>query len=92
MITNLYFKSKKSFVPFVPTDIAGCQLWLKADAGIRGEDLTPGLVAKVLLLKKAPVKLADVNFGAKPDLVAIAGNVNAGPEDFGELKENFAVH
>jgi len=34
MITNLYFKSKKSFVPFVPTDIAGCQLWLKADAGI----------------------------------------------------------
>jgi cytochrome c len=65
--------------------------WLKADAGIRGEDLTPGLVAKVLLLKKAPVKLADVNFGAKPDLVAIAGNVNAGPEDFGELKENFAV-
>jgi len=34
MITNLYFKSKKSFVPFVPTDIAGCKLWLKADAGI----------------------------------------------------------
>jgi len=34
MITNLYFKSKKSYVPFVPTDIAGCQLWLKADAGI----------------------------------------------------------
>jgi hypothetical protein len=29
-----YYKSKKSYVPFVPTDIAGCQLWLKADAGI----------------------------------------------------------
>ena len=34
MITNLYFKSKLSVTPFVPTDIAGCQLWLKADAGI----------------------------------------------------------
>lgn len=34
MITNLYFKSKLSALPFVPTDIAGCQLWLKADAGI----------------------------------------------------------
>lgn len=29
-----YYKSKLSYVPFVPTDIAGCQLWLKADAGI----------------------------------------------------------
>jgi hypothetical protein len=34
MITNIWYKSKKSVVPFVPTDIAGCQLWLKADAGI----------------------------------------------------------
>lgn len=29
-----YYKSKLSVLPFVPTDIAGCQLWLKADAGI----------------------------------------------------------
>lgn len=34
MITNIWYKSKLSFVPFVPTDIAGCQLWLKADEGI----------------------------------------------------------
>lgn len=33
MITNLYYKSKKS-ASWQPTDIAGCQLWLKADAGI----------------------------------------------------------
>lgn len=29
-----YYKSKKSYVPFVPTDIAGCQLWLDAGQGI----------------------------------------------------------
>lgn len=29
-----YYKSKLSVVPFVPTDIAGCQLWLDAGHGI----------------------------------------------------------
>ena len=32
MITNIWYQSKKS--AFSPTDIAGCKLWLKADAGI----------------------------------------------------------
>lgn len=33
MITNIWYQSKKS-TSWQPTDIAGCQLWLKADAGI----------------------------------------------------------
>lgn len=34
MITNIWYKSKLSYVPFVPTDMAGCQLWLDAGQGI----------------------------------------------------------
>lgn len=64
--------------------------WLRPDADVADRDLVPGLVVKLQRLASSPRSLDDIDFNKKPDLVAIAGNVDAGNEDFGEFKDNFA--
>lgn len=65
--------------------------WLKADNAVNDKDLSPGLLIKLWTSDKALGKLADVNFGATPALVATAAKVEAGAEDFGEYKDNFGL-
>ena len=65
--------------------------WLKADAAVGDGDLSPGLLMKLWASDKPLTKLADVNFEFKPAVVASAAKLEAGGEDFGEYKENFAL-
>ncbi len=65
--------------------------WLNADKEIGDKDLSPGLLIKLWTSGKPLTKLADVNFEAKPSLIATAAKVEAGAEDFGDLKENFGM-
>ena len=65
--------------------------WLKSTPGVSDADMLPGLVARVFTLSASPSKLADINFKGKPTLSAIAPNISAGPDAFGELKDNFAI-
>ena len=65
--------------------------WLKADAAVGDGDLSPGLLMKLWASDKPLTKLADVNFESKPAVVASAAKLEAGGEDFGEYKENFAL-
>ncbi|MBK8555870.1 MAG: DUF1080 domain-containing protein [Lewinellaceae bacterium] len=65
--------------------------WQRSTNGVGDADVLPGLVAGVFQLNKMPTKLAEINFKAKPDMVVIAPEVNAGGDDFGPLKENFAI-
>lgn len=71
-------------------DIAPDQ-WLRADAAVGDRDLVPGLVVQLYQLASSPHALDDINFNKKPDLIAIAGNIDAGNEDFGDFKDNFAL-
>ncbi|MCC6463291.1 MAG: DUF1080 domain-containing protein [Saprospiraceae bacterium] len=76
-----------------PVDLSAIpeNAWLKSAPGISDADMLPGLVARVFTLKASPSQIADINFKGKPTLLAIAPNVNAGPDAFGELKDNFAI-
>ncbi|MFN0037215.1 MAG: PA14 domain-containing protein, partial [Saprospiraceae bacterium] len=65
--------------------------WLKADKAVGDSDLSPGLLMKLWTSEKALGKLADVNFEAKPALVATAAKMEAGGEDFGDYKDNFGL-
>ena len=65
--------------------------WLKADAAVGDQDLSPGLLMKLWTSDKPLTKLADVNFESKPAVVASAAKLEAGGEDFGEFKDNFAL-
>jgi cytochrome c len=65
--------------------------WIKADKAIGDKDLSPGLLIKVWTSEKPLTKLADANFEARPVLVATTAKIEAGAEDFGDLKDNFAV-
>mgnify|MGYP000600223894 CR=1 FL=1 len=75
------------------TDLAAIpeNKWLKADNGVSNDDIAPGLLVNVFQLKKGPERLNDINFSASPTVTAIAGMVDAGPNEFGEFKDNFAL-
>lgn len=66
-------------------------LWLKSDNNITDKELMPGLFVKVWKEDKRPQELADVNFSAKPIMVATAPKMAATDQDFGDLKEDFAI-
>jgi cytochrome c len=65
--------------------------WLVADPQMEKIPSAPGLLVKVFNLPGNPETLDKVNFKAKPVAEAIAGTVDAGAEEFGDLKENFAI-
>ncbi len=65
--------------------------WMKAETTLTDRDLAPGLRAAVYQLRSVPAAMADINFNAKPDLTAIVGSLNAGSDDFGPYKDNFAI-
>lgn len=65
--------------------------WLRPDAAVADGDLVPGLVVKLYRLASSPSTLDAIDFNKKPDMLAIAGNINAGNEDFGPFKDNFAL-
>jgi cytochrome c len=63
--------------------------WLKADNTVGDRDLSPGLLVKLWTSGKRMNLLADGDFNAKPMLVATTAKVEAGAEDFGDLKDDF---
>jgi cytochrome c len=65
--------------------------WLKSDPAVGDRDVANGLMVQVFQLQKNISALADINFGATPDMVVTAGEVNASGDDFGPLKNNFAL-
>ncbi len=65
--------------------------WMKAETTVTDRDMVPGIRAAVYKLRSVPAVMADVNFNAKPDLVAVVGNLNAGGDDFGAYADNFAI-
>lgn len=65
--------------------------WLKADNGVGDRDLSPGLLVKLWTSEKPLTKLADVNFAAKPSVVATAARMEATDQDFGEYKDQFGM-
>lgn len=75
------------------TDLASIpeNKWLKADNGVSNDNIAPGLLVKVFQLKVSPQRLDDINFNATPAETAVAGLVDAGPNEFGPLKDNFAL-
>lgn len=65
--------------------------WLQSATNVSDREMVPGLRAAVYQLPKEPQTMADVNFNAKPTLQAVVREVDAGGEDFGDLKTNFAI-
>ena len=65
--------------------------WLKAAGNLENGDMVPGLLVKVFQLKTSPQSLGQINFNAKPDDIAVAGLVDAGPTEFAPLKNDFAL-
>ena len=65
--------------------------WIKSDNNITDKELSPGLLVKVWQEQKNLKALADVGFSAKPQMVATAAKLQATDQDFGDLKENFAI-
>lgn len=64
--------------------------WLRPDAAVADRDLVPGLAVKIQQLSASPNSLDGIDFNKKPDMVAIVGNIDAGNDDFGKFKDNFA--
>jgi len=65
--------------------------WLRPDVSVADREIASGLVVKLFQLKSTPTTYQSINYGAKPDLTAIATNVNAEGADFGPFKDNFAL-
>jgi len=73
-----------------PADIPESK-WLKATPALADRDMQPGLVAKIYELPTMPATLTKINFTGKPGLTAIAGNINAGSDEFRPYKNQFAL-
>jgi cytochrome c len=65
--------------------------WLKNDPSVGDRDVANGLTVKVLQLKNSVESLNQIDWDAKPDMEVMTGEINAAGEDFGPLKNNFAL-
>lgn len=65
--------------------------WKSADAGVQDDEMTPGLLVRLFALDRNPETLDRVDFKAKPGKLAIAGTVEAGPNEFDPYRTNMAM-
>ncbi|MEI6412525.1 MAG: PA14 domain-containing protein, partial [Bacteroidota bacterium] len=65
--------------------------WLKPGEQVTEKEMLPGLLVDVYKQSKAPEKFSEVNMSGKPMASVVAGKIEANGNDFGELKEQFAL-
>lgn len=65
--------------------------WLRPDVSVKDREMASGLLVNLYQLSTTPSSLKNISFTGKPAVTAIAGSVNAGGDDFGIFKDNFAM-
>ncbi|MFK7981688.1 MAG: family 16 glycoside hydrolase [Saprospiraceae bacterium] len=72
------------------TKIATTDL-VKGDESIQANEMSIGSIGKVITFENDVRKLADIDWNAEPAFTFVLPNIDAEGDDFGPLKDNFAI-